>query len=260
MQLDEIRALYDQDQRIDVQFPDTRREATPTIVRHTMIAGRESGWVLWSNLDETTADAAIEAEIAYFNGIGYGFEWKVFSHDTPADLKDRLVARGFIAREPADAIMVLDLHADAGLLQVDVPASIRRLTDPAAVDGVMGVLAAVWNEDFTPLGEILRAQMVETPDFISLYAAFDGDQMVSGAWIHHTEGQFSGLWGGSTLAEYRRQGLYTGLLAARAVEARARGKRFLTVDASPMSRPILEKHGFVCIAEATACDWKQGGA
>lgn len=257
MQLDELRALYDREQRIDMQYPDARREATPTIVRHVLTTGRKSGWVLWSNLDETTVDTAIEAEIAYFEGIGYGFEWKVFSHDAPPDLKARLIARGFTPEEPPDAIMVLDLQADARLLHEPVPASIRRLTDPADVDGIVTMLGEVWRKNFTRLGNDLRAQMITMPDFISIYAAVEDGRTVSAAWTHHTAGQFSGLWGGSTLPEYRRRGLYTGLLAARATEALARGKRFLTVDASPMSRPILEKFGFVCIAEATACHWGQ---
>jgi hypothetical protein len=41
----------------------------------------------------------------------------------------------------------------------------------------------------------------------------------------------------------------------RAREARARDFGFLTVDASPMSRPILETHGFTLLATARACMW-----
>lgn len=48
------------------------------------------------------------------------------------------------------------------------------------------------------------------------------------------------------------------MLAIRAQEARRKGFRFLTVDASPMSRPILEKHGFRFIAYAYACKWRTG--
>ncbi|MCA9986957.1 MAG: GNAT family N-acetyltransferase, partial [Anaerolineales bacterium] len=69
--------------------------------------------------------------------------------------------------------------------------------------------------------------------------------------------QFASLWGGSTIERYRRQGLYTALLAARAQEARGRGVRYLTVDASPMSRPILEKLGFQFIAYSFPCKWQQ---
>jgi GNAT superfamily N-acetyltransferase len=60
--------------------------------------------------------------------------------------------------------------------------------------------------------------------------------------------QFAELYGGSTVEEYRGRGLYSGLVRARAQEARARGVRFLAVDTSPMSRPILEKAGFTFLA------------
>ena len=77
------------------------------------------------------------------------------------------------------------------------------------------------------------------------------------AWIYfHHGSSFASLWGGSTLPQYRGQGLYSALLAVRACEAQAHGFRFLTVDASPMSRPILEKHGFKQLAVARACMWR----
>ena len=64
------------------------------------------------------------------------------------------------------------------------------------------------------------------------------------------------MWGGSTVSEFRNQGLYTALLATRAQEARLRGVRYLTVDASPMSRPILEKFRFEMISTSWPCKWK----
>jgi predicted acetyltransferase len=76
------------------------------------------------------------------------------------------------------------------------------------------------------------------------------------AWIRfHPPTQFASLWGGSTLPAYRKHGLYTAVLAVRAQEARRRGYRFLTIDASPMSRPIVEKHGFQFLTYAHACNW-----
>ena len=38
-------------------------------------------------------------------------------------------------------------------------------------------------------------------------------------------------------------------------EARERGYRFLNVDASPNSQPILEKHGFRLIGQSIEFDW-----
>ena len=82
-------------------------------------------------------------------------------------------------------------------------------------------------------------------DRLSVYVAYLEGHPVACAWtVFHPGSQFASLWGGSTLAGYRGRGCYTALLASRAQEAQARGVRFLTVDASPMSRPILEKYHF----------------
>lgn len=56
--------------------------------------------------------------------------------------------------------------------------------------------------------------------------------------------------------QQRRSGCYTAVLAARLQEAIRRGYRFLVVDAVPMSRRILDKHGFRVITYATSYDWK----
>ncbi len=256
MQIDELRALYDQDQRRYVQYPDTRREVTAEVVRNIQTVGRGRGWVIWSRLTAETADRVIDEQLARFRDLGCEFEWKVFSHDEPADLCDRLAARGFEIEEPAEAVMVLDLQTLPRLLSQPIPQGIRRITGPEEIPAVMTVLAQVWNEDYTPLGEELAHEMRHTPDALSVYAAFVDGQPVSVAWSRFTpNSEFAGLWGGSTLPQYRKQGLYSGLLAVRAREALARGRRFLTVDASPMSRPILERFGFVTIAMATACVW-----
>jgi GNAT superfamily N-acetyltransferase len=55
---------------------------------------------------------------------------------------------------------------------------------------------------------------------------------------------------------FRKQGLFTSLVAVRAQEARRRGARFLTVDARPMSRPILEALGFKLLCFANALNWR----
>jgi hypothetical protein len=257
MHLEELRAIYDQDQRFDIRYPDAHREVIDgVIVRHLQTTGRKLGWILWSQLTADTADDVIDEQLAYFRNIGREFEWKVYSYDQPADLKDRLAAHGLELDEPADAIMVLDIDALPSVLSQPVPTAIRRITDPGEIPMAMTVLAQVWEEDFTPLGEELASQMQQTPDVLSLYAAFIDGQAVSVAWSQFAPAsEFVGLWGGSTLANYRKQGFYTGLLAIRAKEAQSRGRHFLTVDASPMSRPILERFGFVNIAMATACTW-----
>jgi GNAT superfamily N-acetyltransferase len=59
------------------------------------------------------------------------------------------------------------------------------------------------------------------------------------------------------LPEFRGQGFYLALLAPRIEEAAARGYRFVTIDAGPMSRPIVERRGFREMATVQAVVWKK---
>ena len=67
--------------------------------------------------------------------------------------------------------------------------------------------------------------------------------------------EFAGLWGGGTLPEWRGRGIYRALVRYRAELAAQRGYRYLTVDASPDSRPILERLGFIRLAITTPYTW-----
>ncbi|MBA3468140.1 MAG: GNAT family N-acetyltransferase, partial [Herpetosiphonaceae bacterium] len=102
----------------------------------------------------------------------------------------------------------------------------------------------------------LATQLRDQPDYASVYVAYVDDRPVCSAWINFPENTpFASLWGGSTLAEYRGRGIYTAMLAVRAQEAVARGYRYLTIDASPMSRPIVAKHGFALLSISHPCEW-----
>ena len=56
-----------------------------------------------------------------------------------------------------------------------------------------------------------------------------------------------GLWGGSTLPEWRRRGFYRALVSHRARLAIERGYPYARVDTSPDSRPILTALGMLPI-------------
>jgi GNAT superfamily N-acetyltransferase len=212
--------------------------------------------VIYSRLDPLTVDAAIEEQIAYFEQIGREFEWKVHSHDLPHDLKSRLVKRGFEAEEE-EALVVLDLNEVALTATPPDSVEIHRLTDPAALDDVMAVRDRVWGSDPTGLRNALAEEMRADPAGLSVYVAYEGKQPICCAWARFPVGtQFATLWGGATLPEQRGRGVYKAIVAARAEEARRHGARFLTVDAGPMSRPILERLGFRSLTTMTACIWR----
>ena len=67
----------------------------------------------------------------------------------------------------------------------------------------------------------------------------------------HAGTDFASLWGGGTLPGWRGRGVFRALVAHRAALAAARGFRYLQVDASADSRPILERLGFVELATTT---------
>jgi GNAT superfamily N-acetyltransferase len=258
-----IIGLYDQDQRKDITYPRARREVTANVVRLVHTRDNGEGAVIHSQLDESNVEDVIREQVAYYEGLGQGFEWKVYDYDDPPDLKERLAAHGFEVEEP-DAIMVLDLDEAPEMLLRPVTHTAKRITDPEDMGHVVEVENQVWGKDFADLGRNLAETLVDDPEWMSVYVAYVEDKPVSAAWIFFPapgtpsgkKSQFASLWGGSTLVEYRGRGLYTALLAVRAQEAISRQVGFLTVDASPMSRPILEKFGFEKIADAYECKWE----
>ena len=57
---------------------------------------------------------------------------------------------------------------------------------------------------------------------------------------------------------WRRHGIYRALVARRAQLASARGVRYLQVDASDDSKPILLKLGFRAVTTTTPYVWTPG--
>jgi hypothetical protein len=144
MDMNEVRRLYDQQQRIDIDYAWLRREAAPRVIR-LVDTKNQRGTIIYSQLDETTADETIRAEIAYFKSLGMtaNLEWKLFDYDLPADLKERLVAQGFVLEDP-DAVLILDLETIPPMLLLPVTHDVQRLTNPDQLGDVLTVLNKVW--------------------------------------------------------------------------------------------------------------------
>ncbi len=252
----ELLVLFDREQRRDIEFPNVHREVTPHVIREVPRDGMAGGcFISYSCLDETNADAAIEEQIAYFERLGCDFEWKHYDHDTPADLLHRLADRGFEIEE-AEAVCVLDLADAPAFYWQPVTHDIRRITDPARLTDAAAIHDAIWPENAGTLAPLLAQEMAHDGEAIHIYVAYADGAPVCSAWIRfHAGTQFASLWGGSTLPAFRKRGIYSAMLATRAQEARRRGFRFLTIDASPMSRPIVEQHGFQFLTYSHPCKW-----
>ncbi len=249
----EILALYDQQERINSKHPSYRCEKTAEIVRHVSLDPSRLSFILYSDLTADNADRVIQEQVDWYKNEvdGYGLEWKTYDHDSPPDLKQRLVKYGFEADE-AEALLFIDLEDCPQVYLQPVTADVRRVTNVAKIGEVTAVQSQVHAADFAWLEKELRENFIKHPDFLSIYIAYVDDKPACAAWISYPQGsQFAGLWGGATLPEFRKMGLYTAVVAARAQEAIKRGYRFLTVDASDMSSPILQKRGFQLLTYTT---------
>ncbi|MEZ4864476.1 MAG: hypothetical protein R3C14_24390 [Caldilineaceae bacterium] len=256
MDIQELITLYTQDQRCQVSYPGSYREVLPHVIRHRDSSAHGEGSIIYSQLDETNADQVIREQIHWFTAHEQSFEWKAYDYDTPPDLVARLAQHGFVIEE-AESIMVLELAQAPAMLLEPVTHKVARLTTPAELSAVRAIEDTVWESDHQGLINFLADALRNHPPQMSIYLAYVNEVAASAAWIYYpTNSRFASLWGGSTLSEYRGRGLYTALLAVRTQEALSRQVEFLTVDASPMSRPILEKFGFVRIAESYPCKWE----
>jgi GNAT superfamily N-acetyltransferase len=187
------------------------------------------GWsaVLWR-----PEDGQVEPLVARMREVEGHVEWKYYSHDGP-ELRERLLAAGL---EPEDEETVVVAEA----------ASI----EPPADD----VELRLATDEFVELAERVfgRSHGSGLPErSLAVVAVVDGQPVSGGRVDFEDDVEFAGLFGGITLPEYRRRGLYRATVAKRAELARERGYRWLYSDALPTSRPILEQVGFVPITTTT---------
>ena len=194
-------------------------------------------------------DAVISGQVEFFRDRGLSFEWKTYAYDEPADLGDRLTQAGFVAEEPETLILgevdrILErpsaLPSKVRLRDVEEQADFHRI-------GVL--MDSLWHNGVERIEERLAAEARMFPDRLTvtlIEEALKGPDgpALTAAWIRFHPGTgFASLWGGGTLPEWRRQGLYSAILVHRAKIAKDRGYEFLRVDASEDSRPILQKLG-----------------
>ncbi|GGT79638.1 GNAT family N-acetyltransferase [Streptomyces lateritius] len=245
-------ALFDRQMRCEARSegPGSRVEHTGPVVRLTGPAHAWNG-ILWSGLDEAGADAVIAEQIRHFTAHGRAFEWKVYGHDRPADLPQRLLAAGFAAEEQ-ETLMVADAAALPTAVELPDGVELVPVTDAAGVRLVTEVHDRAFGGDSSHIGRQLLDRLANTPDTVAAVLAMAGDEPVSAARLELYPGtDFAGLWGGGTVEPWRGKGLYRALVAFRTRIAVERGHRFVQVDAADTSRPILARLGFAALTTTT---------
>jgi len=215
--------------------------------RITRVVSDRLGWngVIWSDLSDRDADATIAVEVERFAARGHPWEWKYHSYDRPTDLPDRLRAAGFIAGE-VEAVLV----AEVSELRIDTapPSGVELMPvrDQAGTDALVQVHDEVFGGSYHAVGKAVLAGIVSDPPSTAAVVAIAETRPVAAGRVEFPEGtDFATIEGGGTLAEWRGRGIFRSLVAYRAALASRRGYRYLQVDASSESRPILLRLGFV---------------
>jgi GNAT superfamily N-acetyltransferase len=189
--------------------------------------------VIYSLLDEQTADAAIDEAIAIYRDLGLKFRWDAGPGSGPADLGARLEERGLAPSWGRGMARSTETAGElADIVEVDA-----RTIEPYS-----HVMATGWNIDGAAFLTLHRHLLSEGRQRLFLAYA-DGEPAAAASYIAFPRSAF--LMGGVVLPSYRGRGLYRALVQARLAHACARGITLATSHArEATSAPILEKLGF----------------
>jgi len=209
-------------------------------------------------IEGAALDALIARQVEFFARRGERFEWKVHNHDRPPDLVVRLHAAGFVPEEE-ETVLISPVELIAAEPRLPAGISLREVSERRDFERIEAHERAVWGEGSHTVAGDLEGERTADPEAIAFVVAEAGETVVCAGWVRFQAGtEFATLWGGSTLPAWRTRGIYRAVVAHRAQLAAARGFRYLEVDASSASRPILERLGFVAVTTTTPYIWSPG--
>lgn len=226
--------------------------------RLTRISGASGAWhsIVFSALTADTADAVIDEQVAHYRELHAEVEWKVYRHDAPLDLLDRLAKRGFEIGA-CEAVLVLDLASRPDWIDTTDMRGVVRAATTEHLEWYRRAAEAIFDTDRSASIDELAANLRNGSTAQVGYLSLVGGMAVSVARLYtHPESHFGGLYGGGTLREFRGQGHYRATVAARCRDAAVQGARYMLVDALPTSRAILERLGFVHLTDTWPCVWR----
>jgi GNAT superfamily N-acetyltransferase len=257
---DNLLELYDTQLRAHVPDPlpaGVTVEHDGPLIRTIGFGG--FGWVEYrdlGDLSEAELDRLIQAQIARFAERGESFEWKFHSHDRPPFLEQRLRAAGFVPEE-LETVVIAETAALADAGPVPAGIELREVFDRTDFERIGAMEAAVWGSARGWYASALEQELAADPAGLAIFVAEADGVVVSAGWVRFPGGtEFATFWGGATLPEWRGQGIYRALVSRRAQLAAARRRRYLEVDASADSRPILERLGFRAVTQTRPYVWK----
>ncbi len=206
-------------------------------------------------LDDEELDELIRSQIEFFRDRADSFEWKTFSHDGVPQLAERLLAHGFLPEE-RESLLIGELSAIDHVAKPPAGVTIRQVESLADTKRMADLLTLVSGTDHSFLGQFFYRERQANPEYqVLLVAEAEGMVVSLGRLTLGRGSEFASLWSGATHPEWRHRGIYRALVAHRARLAAERSCRYLQVDASEESRPILERLGFIKVGDTTPYVW-----
>ena len=134
---------------------------------------------------------------------------------------------------------------------------LRDVTEPADFARIAAMESEVWGEDWSWLADDLASRVAADPASSPCSSPRPAATVVErrvarlqpGHRVCRTVGRIDAQARGADA------GIYSALVARRAQLAAERGVKYLQVDASDDSRPILERLGFVAVTTTTPYIW-----
>lgn len=244
----DVMQAYNLHERIGLTLAGCQKIVTPEWVKFVS-NGDLGSCITYSDIQSDALDEKIKTEVEYFNQLKLNFTWHAYSTDEPSTLGDRLITHGFEAENSA-SLMVLDLRPEN--VTYGVTDMCIEVSDKEGIKDALAVQKKVWGRECQVQASHLIRLKEECPEQIHIYVVYQDEKPVSSAWLMcQPESPFGSIWAGSTLKEYRSRGFYSALLAKRIQDAKTKGLKYLSIHASNMSRPIVEKYGFKMIAQTT---------
>ena len=252
---------YDEQLRTDAETPGAVEVAGLGPIR-LVTFGSGRGFITYAHLDgadEATIRGWVEEALDYYRDkpeIGE-VEWKSRGHDHAPGLHQALIDNGFVAEEP-ESIMIGRAELLAADVELPDGVTIRRITEESDVRAMSALADTIFGDPVSRARADATLQRLARGDGIELWVAEADGRMISSGRLEVVTGtDFAGLWGGSTLTEWRGRGIYRALTAARARSALRMGKTLLHSDSTEFSRPILERSGLIKVSTTTPYQWRR---
>ena len=253
----ELLALYDDTMRRNANVSGCVREQTQNVSRYTTSTGSQR-YLMWNTCRDAEAARVVDEELRAVRGRASVITWKLYAHDVAHNaMHDAMLARGFRGDDHA-TLMVTSVSALLSALPASdtrrATLNVRQLLTANDLDAYQNIWDEVWpDEPNTRYVNDYKSRIEQHDPGVLFFAGFaeNDNPVTSGYLFHHPGNPFALLCGGTTKTAWRRQHAYTRMLAVRAHASAMRGVRYLAVEASAESQPILARLSFMPLSTLT---------